>query len=194
MTVVKHGLDLVSIVDIDVISALPIIPDVAIHYRCGDNLLLPFYGFVRFSTLKNLIPVSAGTIYILSDPPSRYHNKEHSKEFQKICDHVLHALFRYVKNNFPTAITVLKRGSGSILQDLAILTFANTTICSISTFCLWPAVANNGSAFYPQSLLVLEGDISIDLGFRWIPKGNIILMNGLSHLKPEEVLHLLQMG
>ena len=44
--------------------------------------------------------------------------------------------------------------------DLAILTFANTTVCSVSTFCLWPAVAHrpllNIGRFDAEELLYIR--------------------------------------
>lgn len=52
--------------------------------------------------------------------------------------------------------------------DMARLAFAKTTICSISTYCLWPAIVAGRSAHFPRTPLVVGGDTSIDLGFSWL--------------------------
>lgn len=40
------------------------------------------------------------------------------------------------------------------------LSHAMITICSTSTFCFWAALVNSGSAYFPISKLILNGNIS----------------------------------
>jgi hypothetical protein len=49
---------------------------------------------------------------------------------------------------FPDAVVVILRGF-DLFEDLARLTYAKTTICSVSTFCLWPAISNDNTVYFP---------------------------------------------
>ena len=55
---------------------LPIVPDVTIHYRCGDNVdvgrAMIGHGLMPFPRLLPLIPRGKRYIYILSDSPVRF--------------------------------------------------------------------------------------------------------------------------
>lgn len=152
-------------------SILPLIPDVAIHYRCGDNFV-GNYGFLPFSAVKARIPESTSLIYVLAENRGRKTSSAHHLRMK--CDAVLSSLGHYLKLHFPLAKIVVKRGDDMYI-DMARLAFANTTICSVSTFCLWPAIANNGTAYFPLSKLVVGGDRSISLGFQWLLQPKVLL-------------------
>ena len=147
---------------------LPLIPDVAIQYRCGDNMGYGKigYGVLPFRAFLKLIPSNAKYIYVMTDPPARAWGHPYVQH----CQGITHWLFDYLVKHWPAAIVVVKKG-GDMYLDLARLAFANTTICSASTFCLWPAMANNGSAvYYPKTNLigVPPGDYKINDHFTWI--------------------------
>ena len=61
------------------------------------------------------------------------------------CGTILRALFNHFTKLFPKAVVVIKRGGDQFL-DYARLAYADVTICSASTFCLWPALANRGDS------------------------------------------------
>jgi hypothetical protein len=130
---------------------LPIVPDVAIQYRCGDNIGFgkTRYGLLPFRALTARIPASARHIYVLADSPLRMRYHAYSSR----CSDILQALFRRLRTTFPRAVVVVKRGGDQFL-DYARLAYANVTICSASTFCLWPAIANPwGQAHFPLTPL-----------------------------------------
>jgi len=54
-------------------AAVPLVPDVSIHYRCGDNVVT-HYGFLPFKVYSDLIAEGARTIYVMSEHPSRKTN------------------------------------------------------------------------------------------------------------------------
>lgn len=150
---------------------LPFVPDVAIHYRCGDNFV-GHYGFLPFSAFKRYVPEGAKTIYVLADKRGR---KTDAKQHRAAkCDAIFSALFDYLRAAFPSASVVIRRGD-DLYHDLLRLAFAETTICSVSTFCLWPAVASNHTAYFPQTKLVARGDTSLRLGFQWITQPAVVL-------------------
>jgi hypothetical protein len=65
-------------------------------------------------------------------------------------------------------------------DDLTRLTFARTTICSISTFCYWPAIANPNTAYFPKSLLIAQNSMPYyGEHFKWI-ESEIIRPTGIS--------------
>ena len=49
---------------------LPTVPEVAIHYRCGDNTV-GHYGFLSFPAFTNRIPRNVSTIYVMAESSSR---------------------------------------------------------------------------------------------------------------------------
>ena len=131
---------------------LPLIPDVAVQYRCGDNMQYGNigYGVFPFRAFKQYIPTGAKFILVMSDPPHRMGN--HPSVIH--CHGILGWLFDYLKKEFPQATVVVKRG-GDIYLDFARLALADVTICSASTFCLFPSMAHNGSAvYYPLTKLI----------------------------------------
>jgi hypothetical protein len=65
----------------------------------------------------------------------------------------LKALFEYLQSNFPKATIVVKRG-GDLFLDYARLAFANTTICSASSYCFWASLANNGTVHFPVTTVI----------------------------------------
>ena len=152
-------------------TVLPLIPDAAVHYRCGDNFVGD-YGFLPFRAIKDKIPLSSETIYVLAEMRNR--KTVERPHLASKCDAILYSLWKYLCHHFPKAIVVVKRGD-DIYVDMARLTFAKTTVCSVSTFCLWPAIASNGTAYFPKTDLILKGTTSVPLGFRWISSPPVVL-------------------
>eukprot|EP01041_Mallomonas_annulata_P007236 gene7236-14765_t len=97
------------------------VSEVAIHYRCGDNLNHGGYGLLPFSAFLNLVPISSKLIYILSESKHRDSNS--------FCQHILDSLYDTMIKHFPTAIVALIRGD-NIIVDMMRLASANITICS----------------------------------------------------------------
>lgn len=163
-------------------SSLPLIPDAAIHFRCGDNFI-GHYGFVPFSAFKKFIPTSVTTIYVLADRRGR--KTTHKAHLAAICDAVFKSLFQYLKVSFPAATIVIKRGD-DIYLDFVRLSLAKVVVCSVSTFCLWPAVVNNGSAYFPRTRLIAGGS-NMNLGFSWFDNPGVVRGDRYA-LQPEAVL------
>jgi len=106
--------------------------DVAIHYRCSDNLFGGM-GLLSFGTLLKLIPPEANTIYIFTE----YGNRLTGTPLAKAATHILQRLYSILSAAYPRAIVVIKRG-GNEATAVAQLTLARKlTICSPSTFCVW---------------------------------------------------------
>jgi hypothetical protein len=57
---------------------------------------------------------------------------------------------------------------------MARLSFAKYTVCSVITFCIWPAILNGINAYFPRTKLVVGGNISIDMGFNWITSHDVV--------------------
>ena len=52
----------------------------------------------------------------------------------------------------------MKRGGDAFL-DYARLAYSNVTICSASTYCIWPALANsNGQVYFPLTPLIAKAE------------------------------------
>jgi hypothetical protein len=164
-------------------SKLPLIPDVTIHYRCGDNIAFNYmYGILPFTVFDSRIPKGSKYIYVLSDHPSRAMSSPYSSR----CSLILEKLFAYLLGKFPDATIVVKRG-GDIFLDFARIALSRTIICSASSYCFWPAVSNDGNAYFPLTYLIAGAD-SIDLApsfgqhFHWITDAQII--SNFKGLKP----------
>jgi hypothetical protein len=174
--------------DVDVTNAkpgtfLPIIPDVSLQYRCGDNIAFSYhYGILPFTAFLTRIPPDSKYIYVLSDHPSRAIHSPYSGR----CQTILLSLFEYLQKHFPKAIIVVKRG-GDLFLDQVRLAFSNTTICSASSYCFWPGLANQGVTYFPVSSLIAGADtieLAPDFGpnFKWIDKPGII--SNMKHFRP----------
>ena len=157
------------------IHSLPIIPEVAIHYRCGDNVVT-HYGFLPFRAYSKLIPKNTSHIYILAESPERNPKANSVRR----CGSIFAALNAYLTEKFPSSITVILRGH-DIIEDLARLTYANITICSVSTFCLWPAISSDNAAYYPVTKLIAKEDIHFDYGpsFHWMTDAHDAAIRGV---------------
>lgn len=148
---------------------LPLIPDTAIQYRCGDNIGFSYmYGIMPFTAFVHRIPPTSNFIYVLSDHPSRAVHSPYTSR----CHVILQQLFIYLKKHFDHSTIVIKRG-GDIFLDYARLGTANTTICSVSSFCFWPAVSNPGTSYFPLTNLIAGAHTNTtapNFGskFRWI--------------------------
>jgi hypothetical protein len=171
-------------------SVLPLIPDVAIHYRCGDNFV-GHYGFLPFSAFVERIPAIAKTIFVLAE--NRDRKTKQKKHLASKCDAVFPALLDFLKVHFPFAAVVIRRGD-DLYTDMARLAMAKVTICSASTFCLWPAVMHRGQAYFPQSKLIVGGDVSVDLGFQWITSPSILLGKQFEGIPVQQFVGLLSSG
>lgn len=133
---------------------LPLLPSVVIQYRCGDNIGFgkTRYGLLPFRSFKSRIPPWATSIYVIADSPNRQQGHPYSSR----CGTILTSLFSYLTKLHPNAIVVVKRGGDQFL-DYARMIYANVTICSASTFCLWPSLANvGGKSYFPLTPLVAK--------------------------------------
>lgn len=160
---------------------LPLIPDVAMQYRCGDNIGFNYqYGILPFTVIDERIPADAKYIYVLSDHPSRAVHSPYTSR----CKLILEKLFEYIKEKRPSATVVVKRG-GDLFLDFARFAKAKVTICSASTYCFWPALSSPNKVYFPITSLIAGAD-SIELApnfgphFNWIVSPTIISnMKGL---------------
>lgn len=165
----------------------PLIPNVTIQYRCGDNIGFgkTKYGLLPFSAYSHQrIPANmARYIYIIADSPNR--SKAHV--YSNRCETILQRLFSYLRKQFPQAVVLLKRG-GDVFLDYARIMYSDVVVCSASTFCLWPALANQkGQVHFPLTPLIARADSNItapDLGahFHWITE--VQMIKEFKHYRP----------
>lgn len=175
---------LTTIADADFSNArstdqLPTVPDVTVQYRCGDNIGFSHaYGVLPFTAIASRIPPNSTHIYVISDNPSRAAHNPYSGR----CHIILESFFEFLKESNPTSIIVVKRG-GDLYSDYVRMAFSKVLICSASTFCLWPALANvqrGGQIHFPLTALIANA-VSIEKApknfgsnFHWINDSEII--------------------
>lgn len=133
----------VDIYSVEPHQFLPLIPDVAIHYRCSDNTFGGM-GLLSFKTVIDRIPPGAKYIYIFTESISRVKRELMGPH----ADVILSTLKKDIETAVNGAVVVIKRGS-HLFTTLAQLGFANVTICSPSTFCLYPALARTKTTYFP---------------------------------------------
>ena len=160
-------------------NSLPVIPDVAIHYRCGDNTVT-HYGFTPFRVFKAKIPPNARHIYVMAESPSRNARPDRVDR----CASIFMALRSYLMSHFSKALVVILQGH-DMFDDLARLTYANTTICSVSTYGLWPAMSNNHTVYFPVTKLIAKENTSFDYGpsFHWLAANKFRAIKGSEALQ-----------
>lgn len=169
-------------------TMLPLVPTVAIHYRCGDNFV-GYYGFLPFHQIISRIPQDAKNIFVFAEKKTRKTStRTHAIN---ICDSIFQKLFETLRKYFPNSSVLIQRG-GDLYADMARLTYADVLICSVSTFCLWPAIASNGTAYFPKTKLISGGNTNLrDLGFQWITEPRIVLGVEVERMAPNNVVGLL---
>lgn len=122
---------------------LPFIPDVAVHFRCSDNLYGGM-GLLSFGTIIDRIPNNARTIYIFTE----YGDRLQGTPLESAAPKILQALFTDVSSAYPNATVAIIRG-GNVLDTISQLFLANVTICSASSFSWWPAIARSQTTYVP---------------------------------------------
>jgi len=122
---------------------LPLIPDVAIHYRCSDNTFGGM-GLLSFKTVIDRIPPEAKYIYIFTEAIERVKNEL----MEPHAETILKTLKKDIETAIKGAVVVVKRGS-HLFTTFSQFGFANVTICSPSTFCLYPAMARTKTTYFP---------------------------------------------
>lgn len=169
-------------------TPLPLLPNVTIQYRCGDNIgfgktkygLLPFSAYRKHGRIPREL---ARYIYVIADSPTRSANHPYSHR----CDAILKSLFEDLRAHFPEAVVVVKRGGDPFL-DYTRIAYSSVVFCSASTFCLWPALANPiGHVYYPLTPLVARAatnDTAPDFGprFHWI--SDVAMIKEFKHYRP----------
>jgi hypothetical protein len=186
---------------------LPLIPDVTIQYRCGDNIGFgkTRYGLLPYRAFTSRIPANARKIYIIADSPTRsmYHvysgrcslilahlgKPKHFLLVTPAADMSLIMIGKYIHHAYPDAYVVIKRG-GDLLLDYARLAYSTVTICSASTYCLWPALANQNTVHFPLTPLVARADTNATAptfqtktnSFHWIT--DVLLIKEFKSFRP----------
>lgn len=132
------------------------VQDVAIHYRCGDNVHSTGMGLMRFSTIRALIAERDAEaaaaqhqeqhqyVYVLSEDG----NRKTVRSEKSFCSLVLLALHRYLAESFPNKTIATLRGA-RIFDDMTRMALAATMIASCSSFSLYPAMINSNRAYFP---------------------------------------------
>jgi len=150
-TVEENGLMIYPTVDLStepVDTPLPLIPDVAIHYRCSDNIYGGM-GLMAFRPILKKIPPNAKYIYVFTE----YGGRLSGRVLEQVAPFVLKSLFDHLVTFFPNATVVVKKG-GNELTVWAQFLYANMTYCSPSTYCFWPAIARNKTTFMPGTAYI----------------------------------------
>ena len=158
-------------------SSAPIIPDVSIHYRCGDNTV-GNYGFLPFQVYSDLLDKSARSIYIMAENPFRKTQTRKNRKMDDKCAIILRALVKYISKRFRHATVVLLRGA-NIYNDLVRLSYAKQTFCSVSTFCFYPALLQRNKVYFPVTKLIADGHMfEYHDQFKWLTNSNYSVVVG----------------
>lgn len=168
----------------------PSIPDAAIHYRCGDNTV-GHYGFLAFPAFLHTIPTNTSTIYVLAEKSSRKFTQRRTER----CDSVLTALWEYLTNSFPSSTILVLRGA-NIFDDFSRLALSQVSVCSVSTFCFYAALATAGKAYLPITRLFAKATTP-DYGprIKWLdnfPTDSVILGDQILKLSDSELVNRLK--
>lgn len=134
---------------------LPLIPTVAIQFRCSDNFqhvmgLTPLVAI--FDRLDDLGLADNHTIYIATEHPKRLR----SKHLENLCPYLVNFIQTELAQRYPNVLVSIRRGH--ILETWRQFNEARFVFCSASTFCIWPAIANRkGVVYYPRTRILGSG-------------------------------------
>jgi len=153
-------------------QSMPLIPDVAVLFRCVDILTVATghpYGFVNFHLYSALIPNSVSSIYVLSeklDYLTEDRDEPHISINKAACTQLGNDLLLFLKDIRPQAVVALRRGYA--VDSLLMLAKANVVICAPSTFCLYPGIANMNGIVYFTPGNVIEFNPFLTENFYWV--------------------------
>jgi hypothetical protein len=174
--------------------SLPLIPDVAILFRCKDILRGTgrLYGFLNWNVYRLLLKhIKPKTIYILSEPLD-YLSSSSNSSASVNCRHISTAMVDYLTELHPSALVAVRRGHA--YDSVVMLARAKIVISAPSTFTVWPGLANpNKVFFHPGNVIEFQPFLSET--FYWIPYptairlGRYVNENNVSaHIRAVEVL------
>lgn len=171
-------------------TVLPLVPDAAIHYRCGDNFI-GHYGMLPFAAFTKTIPTSVKTMYVLAE--NRDRKTKNRRHLAAKCDAIFDSLLQFLVKGFPQSTVLIRRGD-DLYTDFTRLAMAKYVVCSVSTFCLWPAVMNQHGkdhVFFPKTRLIVQGNTEVDLGFSWLEQPAVVLGQRFEGANPQSFVKLL---
>ena len=134
---------------------LPLIPDVALMFRCVDVLTFDTsaaYGFLNFDVYSNLVPVDAKMIYVFSEALHYYHGTTQNSSRAEICINISLSLVEHLAERFPTATVALRRGHA--MEHFIVLQKARTVVCTPTSFCYFAVLAGSNDVYFQESRLV----------------------------------------
>ena len=131
---------------------LPTVPDTAIHYQCGDLQ----QGLIPFQFIVKKILENSRSIFVISEIPTRNQKSIPYSQIKIKCNNILSLLFNYIIKYFPTSIIAILRGH-NVYHDLFRLTFANSLVCSPTSLCTFPAIAQSHTVHFPVSESISNG-------------------------------------
>mmetsp|Transcript_16823 Transcript_16823/g.48478 ORF Transcript_16823/g.48478 Transcript_16823/m.48478 type:complete len:517 (-) Transcript_16823:338-1888(-) len=147
----------------------PLVPnvevdDTAIHFRCEDLMGTkhPSFGFMKYTAYARRIdPNAARSIGIVTNPfDDQAQNRGGTGRrapVRRACEEVTYGLRDFLAEKFPSAKVSLRNGRNeTVATAFARLIMANRTIAGISSFGIWPAMANFGRGYirkpdYPKA-------------------------------------------
>lgn len=192
--ILRHDeFDVVHPVDGQESQMYPLFPDALIILRCADVLTWAGgYGFVNFHVYKRLIPASARTIYINSEPLV-YNPMHHSQtaERQSLCRLFATELITFLRTHFPDALITIRRGDAHL--SMIQIARSAVVISAPSTFTLLPGLANthkNHKVYMQRTNLFAHNyneELHMSPQFHWInsPKEIVFPNTGSLHDKNE---------
>ena len=121
------------------------------------------------------------------------HLNRYKRPDQKVrCELILSSLHKYLSSAFPDAVVLLLRGQ-NVYLDLYRLTYANTTICSVSTFCFYPALSSKTIAYFPVTRLVAKATKpNYGAHFKWISSPKVFPGARARDMPNNQLLKILQ--
>ena len=122
-------------------TTYPLVADVALHYRCSNNIDHPNYGLLPFPIVLSLIPSHTNVIHVHTEG-SAGSSGEH------ICSHIIRALYSDLTTAFPNATVTVFSKASIYATMLDFIYSKQALICSSSTFCFHVALGKKIGAVY----------------------------------------------
>ena len=139
---------------LDTRSHLPMYPDVAIHYRCSDNVMFPKMGLLPYDVILRRVPADAKHIMILTEFGNVAAKDISDIPTRSVCRSAIQALYERLTARFPSARVVARAGYDVFLA-FSILMHSRVVVCSASTFCFHAALPNaKGEVHVPLTKLL----------------------------------------
>lgn len=128
--------------------------EATIHVRCGDFIRGGWaeYGFLPYRAYTRILPKTTKSIGIITSTFDKDECRSNDCATIANCKDLIMDLKSFLEETYPNATVAIRNGPEETLAStFGRITLSRRTVCSPSTFCLYPALATIGEGYFANT-------------------------------------------